>query len=245
MTREDNNKACCSNIPPNATNPVWLIGTTICGWFLLYHGPKHLAKKDEIHPLLYLHLIGAYSIYLACVHNTILTPSTLNGTAKPFHIWVGRIGMMLGIAGFVFGLLLTWFIYDPSKNLSFSIGITAGGIAQLFCQFFGYRSIRKFQAIKVQIEAGEYKDMEELYSLENEQDRQLVTHIENMISLFFLACGIPGLMRLADYFGGSIVALLSLIALAIFLSLAMSTPAKLKVLAKRAAQRQIIISNSQ
>ena len=63
-------------------------------------------------PLVYPHLIGAYSIYLVCVHNTLLTPSTFKGAARLFHIWIGRIGLVLGVIGFITGAILVWFIYD-------------------------------------------------------------------------------------------------------------------------------------
>lgn len=42
-----------------------------------------------------------HSVYLVCVHNTLLTPSTFKGAARPFHIWIGRVGLLLGVLGFV------------------------------------------------------------------------------------------------------------------------------------------------
>ena len=160
-----------------------------------------LSAKDYIRPLLYFHLIGAYSIYLVCVHNTMLTPSALNGAARPFHIWMGRVGLILGVVGFITGFILVWFVYDYSANWGFSIGITYGGFAQMQLEFVGWRSIKKFQMIKAQINAGDYRDKVELELLKDEQDAQLTTHIQCNTRLFVLACGIPALLRICDVVG--------------------------------------------
>lgn len=179
----------------------WVAATALCIWFLWIHAPTFLSTKDYIQPLLYFHLIGVYSIYLICVHNTMLTPSALNGAAKPFHIWLGRVGLILGVFGFATGFILVWFVYDFSQNWGFSIGITYGGFAQMQLEILGWKSIKKFQMIKAQINAGEYKDREELVLLQDEQEAQLTAHIQSMIRLFVLACGIPALLRICDVVG--------------------------------------------
>ena len=181
----------------------WIAATALCIWFLFIHAPTFLSAKDYIQPLLYFHLIGAFSIYLVCVHNTMLTPSALNGAAKPFHIWLGRVGLILGVVGFATGFVLVWFdpLYDYSSNWGFSVGITFGGFAQMRQEILGWKSIKKFQMIKAQIRAGEYRDREELVLLTDEQDTQLTVHIQSMIGLFVLACGIPALLRVCDMIG--------------------------------------------
>ena len=131
----------------------------------------------------------------------MLTPSALNGAAKPFHIWMGRVGLILGVVGFVTGFILVWFVYDYSANWGFSIGITYGGLAQMQLEFVGWRSIKKFQMIKTQISAGDYRDNDELELLKDEQDAHVMTHIKCMIRLFVLACGIPALLRICDIVG--------------------------------------------
>ena len=131
----------------------------------------------------------------------MLTPSALNGAAKPFHIWMGSVGLILGVVGFVTGFILVWFVYDYSANWGFSIGITYGGFAQMQLEFMGWRSIKKFQMIKAQISAGDYRNKDELELLKDEQDAQLKTHIQCMIRLFVLACGIPALLRICDIVG--------------------------------------------
>ena len=208
----------------NITSPTfvvtWVIATTLCLWFLFYHAPAHLSQKTSIHPLLYLHLIGAYSVYLVCVHNTLLTPSTFKGAARPFHILIGRVGLVLGVMGFVTGVVVVWIIYDYTENWGFSIGITFGGTQQMIAQYKGYKAIRAFQDIKRQISSGEYKNNEkELNLLRKEQDKQLSTHVECMIRLFVLACGIPALIRISDAYE---IHLLILFGIANILSFAMT-----------------------
>jgi len=194
-----------------------------------------LLSQEHIKPLLYVHLIGAYSIYLVCLHNTLFTPSTLGGAARPFHIWAGRIGILLGIMGFYTGIVLTWFILEPAQNLGFSIGITYGGIAQMHLQFLGYRAIRRFQKVKAKIEAGEFENQRELLSLEDEQDEYLVIHITSMINLFVFACGIPALMRLGEVIG--YIFLLPLITIMPCVSYFMVRPIIERMRTKRASER--------
>jgi len=176
----------------------WAAATSLCIYFLFIYAPKHLAleKTDTIPPLLIIHLIGAYSIYLACVHNILITPRCFNGRARPFHVWIGRFGLILGVVGFVSGVIVTWVVNDYTQNMGFSIGITIGGILQMYLQTSGYVSIRHFTKIREQILTSEYKNKEELYALEDEQDTHLIRHISSMINLFVFACGVPAIMRL-------------------------------------------------
>jgi hypothetical protein len=55
-------------------------------------------------------------MWCVCAHNTLLIPSTFNKADRPFHVWFGRIGLILGTVGFVSGTILTWFIYDYSMQ---------------------------------------------------------------------------------------------------------------------------------
>jgi len=183
-----------------------------------------LLSQEHIKPLLYVHLIGAYSIYLVCLHNTLFTPSTLGGAARPFHIWAGRIGILLGIMGFYTGIVLTWFILEPAQNLGSSIGITCGGVAQTISQFLGYFA-----------KAGEFKSQRELLSLEDEQDKYLTIHIISMINLFVFACGIPALMRLGEVIG--YIFLLPLITIMPCVSYFMVRPIIERMRTKRASER--------
>jgi len=187
-----------------------------------------LAAKDYVEPLLYVHLAGACSIYLVCVHNTLFTPSALGGAARPYHIWFGRIGLLLGVLGAITGYILTWVVQDGTKNLGFSIGISFGGIGQMIAQFFGYRDILRYRTFKAKIENGEYNTQEELHSLQDSQDKYLTSHITSMMQLFGLACGIPALMRVAEVFDSDIL-LPILILLAFFLTYFMARPLTEKI----------------
>ena len=130
--------------------------------------------------------------------DTLLTPTTFKGAARLFHIWIGRIGLVLGIMGFITGAILVWFIYDHTENWGFSIGITFGGIQQMVAQYRGYKAIQSFQNIKLRISSGEYNSEEKLIALQDEKDKQLSLHIENMVVLFIMACGIPALIRISE-----------------------------------------------
>mmetsp|Transcript_54116 Transcript_54116/g.114971 ORF Transcript_54116/g.114971 Transcript_54116/m.114971 type:complete len:231 (+) Transcript_54116:52-744(+) len=217
----------------SAFNPYWAIATCLCIWFLCIHAPVVLSAKDHIRPLLYLHLVGAYSVYAACVHNTLVTPTK----SRPFHVWIGRFGLVLGVVGFITGFVLVWFINNFRQNYGFSIGITYGGMAQMQLEFVGYRAIRRFQKIKAQIAACEYKSEQELLALQDEQDAQMKVHVQSMMNLFVLACGIPALMRICDAAGYAYLPLLLI--LAFCLSHLMTRPFLEKMKATRLSERNV------
>ena len=223
----------CAKAVPATLNIYWILGTCLCVWFLWIYSPSLLFAMDYIPPLLYVHLFGVYSIYMACVHNTLLTPSTLGGAARPFHIWVGRYGLILGVFGFVTGFYLTWLTPDVTNPLGFSIGITSGGIAQMVSEFLGYKAIRKYKEIKSTLEASPHMDEAERFQLEDEQDKCLILHIDAMIGLFFLACGIPAMIRLV----GTGLWLLLFIILAYVCVVALSKSYADKILDKRRTER--------
>ena len=86
-----------TTLPPTFNIP-WVIATSLCVWFLFIHAPIAISSADFFKPrLFWIHMVGVSSIYLVCAHNTLLTPSTLGGRSKPFHVWAGRIGLLLGV----------------------------------------------------------------------------------------------------------------------------------------------------
>jgi len=137
--------------------------------------------------------------------------------------------------GFITGAILVWFIYDYTENWGFSIGITFGGIQQMVAQCKGYKAIRSFQNIKAQIESGEY-NKEELIALQDEQDKQLSIHIENMVALFIMACGIPALIRISEAYE---IHILILIGIANVLNIAMAKPLLNGIKTKRLNKRNL------
>ena len=156
-----------------------------------------------------VHLAGAYIIYVCCMFNTMITPSTFEGKARPVHTFVGRLGMIAGIIGFVSGAYCAWSpAREPLPPRSFSVGITIGGVAQLWLQYRGFVAIRKFKALKEKIkekedislasndnDTGEASEVD-LESLRAEKDAALSRHIYNMVGLFAVGCGVPALVRL-------------------------------------------------
>ncbi|CAK8988899.1 unnamed protein product [Durusdinium trenchii] len=122
-------------------NIYWFGATLLLFWFFFIHAPPVLIQdhaKDR--PLLCLHLCCAFSISVACIHNSLLTPSLFDGQAQPFHVWVGRVGLIAGIVSFCAGGYIAWFQQD---DLGFATGITIGGLLQLNAARLGYGSIQR------------------------------------------------------------------------------------------------------
>ena len=198
---DEEGKAILTMIPKNLTL-YWALASSIAIWFLFIHAPEFIIRRKAYADFpLATHLIGAYSIYLACMFNTLLTPSTLNGKARLWHVWIGRAGMVSGLTSFGFGLYCAWWPYRPIRPpLGFSIGITIGGIAQIATQRAGYRAIKRFQVLKAKLkEAEEGKaGNEEMEELKTQQNLALRKHVYNMVTLFVSACGIPAGLRMAE-----------------------------------------------
>ena len=99
-------------------NIYWLGATILAIWFLFIHSPPILIERKVLHDLPFLtHLIGAYSLYLACIFNTLFTPSTLNGKSRYLHVYMGRLSLIAGMIGFMYGLFCSWW----PKNTLFKI----------------------------------------------------------------------------------------------------------------------------
>ena len=106
---------------PKNLSIYWSISTVLAFWFLFIHAPPLLIKRDAIRDAPFmLHLFGAYSVYLGCVFNALLTPSTIGGKARPWHIGVGRFAMIGGLFGIVFGYWKSWIPFGATP-MSFAI----------------------------------------------------------------------------------------------------------------------------
>ena len=214
------NPGVCKNV-----NIYWLATTGLALWFLFVHSPPILIERRVFpqDPLFMAHLMGAGGIYLACIHNTLLTPSTSyqGRSFLPWHVWVGRIGMGLGVLGVVTGVLLTWTRIDR-VGLSFGIPITIGGIFQLYAQWQGYRSIQLYRQVVAEetkclalmeeekedyniyddndVAPTKHGDSFDAWQTEIQQKKKkyLANHIGNMIAVFVAACGIPAMMRVLE-----------------------------------------------
>jgi len=190
-----------SSSPLKNVNIYWIFASSLAVWFLFVHSPPILIKRQVWKDLPFTsHLMGAYTIYLSCIINTVLTPSTRVGSFS--HVWIGRIGMMAGLFSFVFGLYCAWWPWRSVKQaLGFSIGITVGGVMQITTQMAGYRAIKKYQYLKT---LGSAADSIEL-------ERAIKTHVYNMIGLFVAACGIPAALRLAGMFPTDLLVTLAMV----------------------------------
>ena len=192
-------------------NIYWFVSTLLAVWFLFVHSPSILyTRKVWNDPLFLLHLFGSYTIYLACVHNSLITPSL----SKCTHIWLGRIGMIMGIVSFIAGLILSWTRIE-SVGIDCAIFISLGGLGQMASQYMGYRAIKRYQYISKELsERQHYRYMSnngdrttskdiidndnQCQLLQIKKDEALKEHVKFMIMLFVLACGIPAVMRVLE-----------------------------------------------
>jgi hypothetical protein len=195
-------------------NIYWIGATGLAVWFLFIHAPPYFRTHNVLADAPFMfHLIGAYSIYLACVFNTVVTPSI----KRSLHVWVGRVGMILGVFGFLSGLYLCYWPWRLNKpSLDFSIGITIGGVAQVLLQARGYLNIKKFQELRDKLTSSSTTNLlaatnesdvlfvpspENRDRLEQDKLKALTAHIDSMISLFVIACGVPAAIRIVGLFG--------------------------------------------
>jgi len=108
------------------------------------------------------------------VHNTLFTPSVFGGAARPYHVFIGRVGLILGVLGFTFGAYLAW---CPVEDYSFSIPITIGGILQVNAQRIGYAAIQEYKALAKRLADLPDKAGPEAAELNAGKQKALTTHI--------------------------------------------------------------------
>jgi hypothetical protein len=180
----------------------WGLSTAVAVWFLLFHTPAFLRHRlvTTNRLVLALHLTGAGGLYIVCIHNSILTPGS-GGWKRFSHVWLGRLGMLLGIGGFVSGLYLVWGPIPAEQP--FGTIISLGGCLQLFSQVQGFRAIRNYHRVEATTDASDPA------SVAQRREAFLKAHIGYMTSLFVMACGIPAAIRLTE--GKGLVAILVVI----------------------------------
>jgi hypothetical protein len=177
----------------------WIGASALCVWFLFFHAPPFILERKVYRDIpLAAHLGSAYTIYLACLVNSLFTPSTLK-YGKELHTIIGKIGMVSGFVSFTLGFYCSW-LRPVTPPLSFSIGITIGGIAQIVSQIVGWRAIQNFQRIsneeqKLWNDGNAQRDPQKLADLEGKKRASLMTHVYNMVALYTVACGAPALLR--------------------------------------------------
>ncbi|CAB9501238.1 expressed unknown protein [Seminavis robusta] len=189
-------------------NLFWIATSCLAVWFLFWHTPIFWKQRQVIQirdALLAVHIVGAGTIYMACVHNCLVTPS-LSSTAKFSHTWIGRLGLVSGVVSFVLGAYLAWsrLTSDPTTvggtTLGFAIPITIGGLLQILSEVKGFRAIREYKRIRQQLEAT--TSLTDMKELEEKKYAAICTHIGWMVSLFVMACSVPAGMRLASTIAG-------------------------------------------
>jgi hypothetical protein len=126
----------------------WLLSFGLATWFLFVHSPPVLKERGAYERTdFFIHLAGAYVVYIACLHNTFFNPFLL----RRRHALVGQVGLLCGTVGFLFGLVTiytTWHEIDRG----FAIGITVGGILQMQLQYRGYRAIQEYKQVKEELQ---------------------------------------------------------------------------------------------
>lgn len=146
------------------------MATGVAIWFLFIHAPPILIQRQVYNDAAFsLHLTGAYVIYLTCIINTLFTPSTFDGKVRTYHIVLGRFGLILGVIGFLAGAYMSWWpTRENHPDLGFAIGISIGGIFQIFYQYHGYRAIKRYQHLKNMIETASQLRLQEEVELKAE-----------------------------------------------------------------------------
>lgn len=216
-----------SALPKNLNLP-WVAATSLAVWFLFIHTPKFWVQRKLLtrDTLLAIHIVAAGTLYLACAHNCMFTPSCTfpwgkrRMLARLVHEWVGRIGFVAGVISFVLGAFLSWWrlgkVGEGGTKLGFALPISIGGILQLAAQYNGFISIRKYKRLTQEIaELAQDQDQndctskelqgrqaQELENLKVEQRKALRLHIGHMVTLFVNACGIPAGIRLVELASG-------------------------------------------
>jgi hypothetical protein len=126
----------------------WLLSFGLATWFLFVHSPPVLKERGAYERTdFFIHLAGAYVVYIACLHNTFFNPFVL----RRRHALVGQVGLFCGTVGFLFGLVTIYTTWDEIDR-GFAIGITVGGILQMQLQYRGYRAIQEYKQVKDELQ---------------------------------------------------------------------------------------------
>jgi len=204
--------SCLKNL-----NIYWFAATSLFLWFFFIHAPPVLIKEHALQrPVLSLHLCGAFGISVACIHNCLLTPSLFDGQARPFHVYMGRFGLLAGLVSFCNGAYVAWF---QQEDIGFATGITIGGLLQLNASRLGYAAIQRYQQLKKKLEDVQ-EDSDEFRTLSEQKDVALKEHISQMLVVFIFGCLIPASIRIIQKFNHQMyAAILAFLALRVVLDL--------------------------
>jgi hypothetical protein len=212
----------------------WVAGTGLALWLFLIHGPTTQHDRPvRQDPLLLIHILGAASIYFACIHNSLLTPS-LGSFVRFCHVNLGRAGFVMGVASFITGFILS-VTRIRVTNPRFPIRIATGAF-QMYAQYQGYQAIQRYRDLKRQeelllsrgsdetprsdeasvtcylrlTESTEFTSIARTV-LADQKEEAIRQHISAMIPLFVLACGIPAIIRVSESISDRVVVLLAFV----------------------------------
>mmetsp|Transcript_7517 Transcript_7517/g.17218 ORF Transcript_7517/g.17218 Transcript_7517/m.17218 type:complete len:254 (+) Transcript_7517:1333-2094(+) len=188
-------------------SPWWIICTSFALWSLVIHSREltlwgHLLAGEIPYAV---YLVGAYPICITCILNTLIYPSKDN-KGRSIHVLVGRIGMVAGGIGNLSGVTVSFWMGNKVVPFGLIVGITMGSIGQLGLQFYGYKAIRKYQALGQQIDEMENvtktatvhpASQRPLHQLRQERKDALQDHIMYMIGLFVVGCATPAVVQLS------------------------------------------------
>ncbi|KAI8915748.1 hypothetical protein EDD86DRAFT_196735 [Gorgonomyces haynaldii] len=152
-------------------SPPWLLASSITVWFTAFRGLK-LLLTTKVTPFYGVHLLCAAAVSYICIWNLYHTPSH-GKTYRKLHKVLGQMSIGLCAVSFLTGFITGWYENYHGIN-GFLIGITAGGLGQLY-------------AISMMWKAAKSGNIE--------------AHKRTAHAVFYQGCFIPALMRLPSVFG--------------------------------------------
>ena len=130
---------------------------------------ENLEKPSKIAPFMVLHFLGSGPLLLAGLWNLYFTPGTLEtvyNLPKKIHIYVGRVGLFLGIVlGCIGGFLHVW--TDPFQKRAFAIGLSVVGALQITFTILMLLPIKKAQKLGREIEELETNKLQSSFETDN------------------------------------------------------------------------------
>ena len=183
----------------------WILGSLISVWFTCGRGFPFLATfpRNDKYPAVAAHVLLASIISWLCIWNLFHTPSH-GPTYKWLHVIAGRIAVVVGAISAILGFITVWYLeYEGASG--FAIGISIGGVLQLWASGMGWYHIRKYLEYKKQLDTDDDLSMElsevRIIDIQNKMKKHINAHIRFMTFFFFGGCLIPAVMRLPQMTG--------------------------------------------
>lgn len=168
---------------PENLNIYWIVFFSVPFWYVAYYSPVVTSVYTLGDATYDMHVLCQMQLVFACMFNTLFSPSNFNYKAKPFHIWLGRISIPLGMWGYCMGLLICWW---PTRSLpptASSAVLSINGTLQVFCQIRLFLAIKTFQRLREElrkIAEGASTDM--IKEIDDSQDE---VHLRTWVDTLF------------------------------------------------------------